>query len=127
MSNLPRSKIKIVVKIRNPREVDVKKSHLKEKKLLQTANKTKTLINKINTVNKSEANEIKNKLNVNANYTIFTSINRSNICVVTNNAINGRLIQETFQTSNEIYDYSVNLMNNSSILEYDAVYNEQHK
>ena len=52
MSNLPRSKIKIVVKLRNPREVDVKKSHLKEKKLLQTANKTKTLINKINTVNK---------------------------------------------------------------------------
>ena len=52
---------------------------------------------------------------------------RSNICVIANNPINGKLVQETFQTSNEIYDYSVNLMNDCSILEFDAVYNEQHK
>lgn len=133
MSNLPKPKLKIIVKIRNPREDDVKKSNLSktvdEKKFQQIENKVRSL-NKIKVGAKSpnkNNGDIKDKLNINANYTIFTSIDKSNLCVVTNNGISGKLIQETFQTSNEIYDYSVNLMNNSSILEFDAVYNEQYK
>ena len=133
MSNLPKPKLKIIVKIRNPRDDDVKKSNLSktvdEKKFQQIENKVRSL-NKIKVGAKSpnkNNGDIKDKLNINANYTIFTSIDKSNLCVVTNNGISGKLIQETFQTSNEIYDYSVNLMNNSSILEFDAVYNEQYK
>jgi hypothetical protein len=135
MSNLPKSKTKIVVRIRNIKE-DKKatsnntKSSIEDKKPTSSSIKS-TSSNKTNKSavksKKSESNENTSFLVTNEGYTIFTSIKRSNICVITNNAIKGKLIQETFQSSNEIYDYSVNLMNDSTILEFDSVYNERNK
>jgi hypothetical protein len=134
MSNLQKPKTKIIVRIRNPKEKDAIKGKktttkppVEEKKLSQTLNKSSSAKSKTGSKSSTASIEGKNKLTTDANYTIFTSMERSNICVVTNNPISGKLVQETFQTSNEIYDYSVNLMNESSILEFDSVYSEQHK
>ena len=144
MSSAQKQRTKIIVRIRNPREADTKnsksttKSSAEDKKLNQTTtsvnkstnlNKTakSTIKSPANKTKSNNSSELSNKLNINANYTIFTSMERSNICVVTNNSINGKLVQETFQSASEIYDYSVNLMNDSSILEFDAVYNEQQR
>jgi len=135
MSNLPKSKTKIIVRIRNVKE-DKKtvrtstKSSFEDKKPTTISNKSSSS-NKTNKsavkYMKSETNDTNSYLNTNESYTIFTSIKRSNICVVTNIGIKGKLIQDTFQSSNEIYDYSVNLMNDATILEFDSVYNERNK
>ena len=134
MSN-HKAKIKIILRIRNPREEDIKKAkqtmQSKQEDRKTTYQTLKKLSNSKSKTLKSPKNEIiklkTSVLNENAKYTIFTSIEKSNICVVSNNPISGKLIQDTFHTSSEIYDYSVNLINNSSILEYDEVYNEQYK
>ncbi len=66
-------------------------------------------------------------MNDSAKYTIFTSIQPSHVIVASPKPIYGKLIKETFFSLNEIYDHSVNLLKDTTILEFDSVYNEQYK
>lgn len=63
----------------------------------------------------------------NVKYTIFTSVEASDTIVVSNKPIAGRLINTSCRQTSDLYDYSHNLMKDTSLLQFDRVYNETHK
>jgi len=47
--------------------------------------------------------------------------------VVTPKSIKGKLINDTFTTTNDLDNYSLSILKNATLLEFDRVYNETHK
>lgn len=78
---------------------------------------------KINT----SINANKDSLNENANYTIFTSKEPSGSIVCSNKPIQGKLINSSFITEKDLYEYSYALIKDSNILLFDKIYNENVK
>lgn len=66
-------------------------------------------------------------LNDNVNYTVFTSKEPSGSIVCSNKPINGKLINSSFLTEKDLYEYSYTLIKDSNILLFDKVYNETVK
>lgn len=60
-------------------------------------------------------------------YTIFTSTAASNTVVVSDKPITGKLINDTFLSKNDLYEYSYSIIKNATLLEFDRVYSEAHK
>ena len=57
-------------------------------------------------------------------YTIFTNKHPSNTIVVTSKPITGKTINDTFKKTNDLYEFSKTILKDSSLIEYDKVYNE---
>jgi hypothetical protein len=143
------SNVKILVRIRSPDTTGVtQKDEAKRTMNEQTLSRSKspsrtTQLNKPRTGSKSPSNNtLKSKyffntetttpviaagLKENVKYSIFTSVSPSNTVVVTNNPISGKLINSTFLTTNDLFEYSYSLIKDATLLEYDRVYNESQK
>ena len=66
-------------------------------------------------------------LKENRNYNIFTSVDASDTVVVSNKPITGRLINTSCRSTSDLYEYNHNLMKDTTLLEFDRIYNETHK
>ena len=66
-------------------------------------------------------------LDENKKYSIFTSTTPSNTLVVTDKPISGKLINNTFRATGDLYEFSRSILKSSSLYEFDRVYNETHK
>ena len=69
----------------------------------------------------------KEKLDESSKYNIFTASSPSNTIVVTPKSISGQLINDTFRTTNDLYEYSFSILKKATLLEFDRVYNETHQ
>jgi hypothetical protein len=144
------SNVRILVRIRSPgMDTTPQREPLNRNDEKQTANRYKSPLNRSKDANKSRSGSkspssnslksntaltienttplIANGLKENAKYSIFTSLSPSNTIVVTNNPINGKLINNTFLTTNDLFDYSYSLIKDATLLEFDRVYNESIK
>ena len=65
-------------------------------------------------------------LNSEIKYTIFTCKEPSNTLIVSSKPVKGSSINETFFTKNDLYDFSQSILKETSLLEFDKVYNETH-
>ena len=141
------SNVRIIVRIRAP-DVPEKSSNQEDKENQQksqkpvNSSKSKSPVNKPRQLTKSPTNSTKpkkkvtpekvvavqtNTLRENVKYSIFTSLEPSNTIVISNSPISGKLINNTFHNSNDLYEYSYSLIKDASIMEFDRVYNEIHK
>ena len=66
-------------------------------------------------------------LNENTKYTMFTCRQPANTVLVSNKPIIGKNINDTFKTTNDLYDFSKTILKETSLLEFDKVYNESNK
>ena len=91
-------------------------------------NDSKANINKSKTFqqknNKSAPKTLNNKIKDNIKYTMFTSGDSSNIMLVSKKPITGSTINEALKVCNNLYDFHNSILNETSLLEYDKIYNE---
>ena len=64
------------------------------------------------------------RLNENIKYSIFTSTPPSNILCISSQPISGKSINDTFKTKNDLHEFSQTILKETSLLEYDSIYNE---
>jgi hypothetical protein len=142
------SNVKILVRIRSPDQStnqpqDDHRRTEKRSPVNRYKSPTKTTsLNKSRSGSKSPSNSLKSiyiikketttpiiakGLKENTKYSIFTSVSPSNTVVVTNNPISGKLINSTFLTTNDLFEYSYSLIKDATLLEFDRVYNESQK
>ena len=92
-------------------------------------NDVKTRINKFRLTqfktNKSEPN-LNKKIKDNIKYTMFTSKDSSNVMLVSKKPIKGSTINEALKVCDNLYDFHNSILNETSLLEYDKIYNESH-
>ena len=67
-----------------------------------------------------------NRIKDNIKYTMFTSNNSSNIMLVSKKPIKGSTINEALKVCNNLYEFHNSILNETSLLEYDKIYNETH-
>ena len=72
---------------------------------------------------KSGANS---KLKDDIKYTMFTSGESSKIMLVSQKPIKGATINEALKVCDNLYEFHNSILNETSILEYDKIYNETH-
>ena len=75
--------------------------------------------------NKS-AQKLVNKIKDNLKYTMFTSSDSSNIMLVSKKPIKGSTINEALKVCDNLYDFHNSILNETSLLEYDKIYNETY-
>ena len=81
--------------------------------------------------NLSKTSELKqqksaSKLKDDIKYTMFTSGDSSNIMLVSQKPIKGSTINEALKVCDNLYEFHNSILNETSILEYDKIYNETH-
>ena len=122
--------VKIICRLRGP--IKSKSTAKKTKKIIakspsskivkSTKNKTKN--------SKSKSPNIHPQPTINLNideqtkYTIFTTKNPSNTLIISNKPIKGSSINQTFITANDLYDFNRTILKQTSLLQFDRVYNE---
>ena len=79
--------------------------------------------------NLSKTSELKqqksaSKLKDDIKYTMFTSGDSSNIMLVSQKPIKGSTINEALKVCDNLYEFHNSILNETSILEYDKIYNE---
>ena len=76
----------------------------------------------------SETNRQKSasKLKDDIKYTMFTSGESSNIMLVSQRPIKGSTINEALKVCDNLYEFHNSILNETSLLEYDRIYNEIH-
>ena len=74
--------------------------------------------------NKSAPKALNNKIKDNIKYTMFTSGDSSNVMLVSKKPITGSTINEALKVCNNLYDFHNSILNETSLLEYDKIYNE---
>ena len=57
---------------------------------------------------------------------MFTSGDSSNIMLVSNKPIKGSTINDALKVCDNLYDFHNSILNETSLLEYDKIYNETH-
>ena len=66
-------------------------------------------------------------LNETTKYTIFTCTpHPSNTLIITSKPITGKTISETFKTTSDLHEFSKTILKDTTLLEFDNVYNETH-
>ena len=66
-------------------------------------------------------------LNETTKYTIFTCTSQpSNTLIITPKPITGKTISETFKIPSDLHDFSKTILKDTTLLEFDNVYNEAH-
>ena len=96
----------------------------KQKSPTNSKNKANNNLNKSTT---STSNVNKVGLQDDSNYTIFSSKDPSGSLVCSNKPISGKLINNSFITEKDLYEFSYSLIKDSNILLFDRVYNENIK
>ena len=129
--DLPNSSlVKNVTIITRMRGTDKFSKNNKIAKTLNNLNDSKSTINKSKTTqiktNKSTPKLINNKIRDNVNYTMFTSNDSSNTMIVSKKPIKGSTINEALKVCDNLYDFHNSILNETSLLEYDKIYNETH-
>ena len=90
-------------------------------------NNTTATANTNNTKSKSPSSlshHIPSTLNHNINYTFFTSNPPSNVLCISSKPINGKTICDNFHSKADIFEFNKTILKDSSLLEYDVIYNE---
>ena len=108
----------------------------KMKSLQKSLSITSNLIDSKTNINKSKASQFKNiksepnimnrKIKDNIKYTMFTSNDSSNIMLVSKKPIKGSTINEALKVCNNLYEFHNSILNETTLLEYDKIYNETH-
>ena len=86
-----------------------------------TTNSANNMNNNTNNNNKSTTTST---LNPNINYTFFTSNPTSDVLCISSKPINGKTICDNFHNKNDIFEFNKTILKDSSLLEYDYIYNE---
>jgi len=140
------SNVKLIVRIRNPKDEfpkyeeyinSIKQSGSKTPNAQRPCQKNIKQITKSPGLNKSsiisiiiivkEPEKKPNTLKDDTKYNIFTSVEPSDTVVISDKHISGRLINTSCRQTSDLYDYNHNLMKDTTLLEFDRVYNETHK
>ena len=118
----------IIVRLRGPDGIINKESEKKNSKSPSQKKTFKRINSRIKTNKTPEKNQKNNLNNLDpySKYTIFTSKQPSNLLIVSNKQITGNSINENFITKNDLYDFSQSILKETSLLEFDKVYNETH-
>ena len=80
-------------------------------------------LSKIPSTNKNKSASI-SKLKDDLKYTMFTSGESSKIMLVSQKPIKGATINEALKVCDNLYEFHNSILNETSILEYDKIYNE---
>jgi len=119
-----------VTVITRMRGYDKMKSLQKSLSITRNLNDSKTNINKSKASQfkniKSEPNIMNRKIKDNIKYTMFTSNDSSNIMLVSKKPIKGSTINEALKVCNNLYEFHNSILNETTLLEYDKIYNETH-
>ena len=119
-----------VTVITRMRGYDKMKSLQKSLSITSNLNDSKANINKSKTSQfkniKSEPNIMNRKIKDNIKYTMFTSNDSSNIMLVSKKPIKGSTINEALKVCNNLYEFHNSILNETTLLEYDKIYNETH-
>jgi hypothetical protein len=119
--------VTIITRMRGP---DKSNQNAKNIKTSINLNDSKSGINRSKTTqlknNKSAPKLISNKIKDNIKYTMFTSADSSNIMLVSKKPIKGSTINDALKVCNNLYDFHNSILNETSLLEYDKIYNETH-
>jgi hypothetical protein len=134
MSTFPNSpllsnqNIRIITRLRGPQnQISNQLIHPESKITSSKSPNKKIQPQKKTTTSKSPISKKQNiGLNPDTKYTIFTSKQQSNLLIVSSKPIKGSSINETFKTKNDLYDFSQSILKETSLLEFDKVYNETH-
>ena len=117
-----------VMVITRMRGIDKSLQINKNLKASTNLNDSKSSINKSKTTqlknNKSPPKILNNKIKDNIKYTMFTSGDSSNIMLVSKKPIKGSTINDALKVCDNLYDFHNSILNETSLLEYDKIYNE---
>ena len=124
---LSNQNIRIITRLRGPSNQISKELFQPQPNIIssKTPNKKNQTQKKISS--KSPISKKQNLgLNSETKYTMFTCKQPSNLLIISSKPIKGSSINETFITKNDLYDFSQSILKETSLLEFDKVYNETH-
>ena len=117
-------KIQIITRLRGPDKLS------KNSKLLKLSDNMNILIpeNILNVTRTPIMNQQKcaSKLEDDIKYTMFSSGDSSNIMLVSPKPIKGSTLNEALKVCDNLYEFHNSILNETSLLEYDKIYNETH-
>ena len=115
-------KIRIITRLRGPDKLS------KYSKLLKISDKININIPEIvENLNKTPQNNQQKcapKLKDDIKYTMFSSGDSSNIMLVSPKPIKGSTLNEALKVCDNLYEFHNSILNETSLLEYDKIYNE---
>ena len=112
-------KIRIITRLRGTDKL------LKNTKLLNLQDKiTQELIEDLTKRSESKPQKSAFKLKDDIKYTMFSSGDSSNIMLVSQKPIKGSTINEALKVCDNLYEFHNSILNETSLLEYDKIYNE---
>ena len=112
-------KIRIITRLRGTDKL------LKNTKLLSLQDKiTQELIDDLTKRSESKPQKSAFKLKEDIKYTMFSSGDSSNIMLVSQKPIKGSTINEALKVCDNLYEFHNSILNETSLLEYDKIYNE---
>ena len=112
-------KIRIITRLRGTDKL------LKNTKLLSLQDKiTQELIDDLTKRSESKPQKSAFKLKDDIKYTMFSSGDSSNIMLVSQKPIKGSTINEALKVCDNLYEFHNSILNETSLLEYDKIYNE---
>ena len=123
--SLSQQNIKIITRLRGPQTSEPKEFQRLQSQKIKSPKQN----NKYQRSNTSQSPTSKKQiigLNPDTKYTMFTCKQPSNTLIVSSKPIKGSSINETFLTKNDLYDFSQSILKETSLLEFDKVYNETH-
>ena len=117
--------ISIIVRLRGPKknnnESTSQKAIMKPLKKTTSSPRSNSK-NKITNIQKTK--NLKKGLDPETKYTIFTCKQPSKTLIVSNKPLKGSSINDAFNTPTDLYDFSQSILKETSLLEFDKVYNE---
>ena len=127
--------VKIITRLRGP---VMKKVPVTKQSPSPIQDKKKPLYQRANSNRKKTPERTKSPLpnpqgtkcqgvNENTKYTMFTSRQPANTVLVSSKPIEGKNINDTFKNTTDLYDFSKTILKETSLLEFDRVYNESTK
>ena len=120
--SLSHQNIRIITRLRGSQNIEKNEFERQETDKIKNINQNKKY-------ERSKSPNLKKEikgLNPNIKYTMFTCKQPSNTLIISSKPIKGSSINETFLTKNDLYDFSQSILKDTSLLEFDKVYNETH-
>ena len=120
--SLSHQNIRIITRLRGSQNIEKNEFERQETDKIKNINQNKKY-------ERSKSPNLKKEikgLNPSIKYTMFTCKQPSNTLIISSKPIKGSSINETFLTKNDLYDFSQSILKDTSLLEFDKVYNETH-